>query len=177
MTEATNPAAVHHLPFFITAPGETDILLVAMFLFLVAAVLFVGNLYFQLHSLPERMAHRMNHTQMQVVAVLCLLALFTHNHVFWVAALLLALVQLPDFSTPITSIAQSLDKLAGGSEPFPPATARPINQDPSLHGVNDTRARPSAEKTARQKPAKASLARPARNGIAKGHEKSPDEKS
>jgi hypothetical protein len=164
MTEVPNSAAPHHLPFFITAPEQTDVLLVAMLIFLLAAVLFIGNLYFQLHSLPERMAHRVNHVQMQVVAVLCLLALFTHNHVFWVAALLLALVQLPDFSTPVNSIAQSLEKMAGGSKPFPPQppVARPIDEDPSLHGVSVARARlSSAEKTphsARQKPAKTSPA-------------------
>jgi hypothetical protein len=112
---ATHPAAPHHLPFFITPPGETDVLLVAMTIFLVAVVVLIGNLYFQLHSLPERVAHRGHHVQMQLVAVLCLLALFTHNHVFWIAALLLAMVHLPDFTTPINSIAQSLEKMVGGS--------------------------------------------------------------
>jgi hypothetical protein len=115
---ATHPAAPHHLPFFITPPGETDVLLVAMTIFLVVVVVLIGNLYFQLHSLPERVAHRGHHVQMQLVAVLCLLALFTHNHVFWIAALLLAMVHLPDFTTPINSIAQSLRRMAGG-----PATA------------------------------------------------------
>ena len=43
--------------------------------------------------------------------VLALLALFTHNNVFWVAALILALLKLPDFLTPINSIAESLKKL------------------------------------------------------------------
>jgi hypothetical protein len=66
------------------------------------------------------MAHRTNKVQLQFVAVLALLALFTHNHVFWIAALLLALVELPDFSTPMTSMALSLEKLSGrdkASEP------------------------------------------------------------
>jgi hypothetical protein len=52
---------------------------------------------------------------MQLVAVLCLLALFTHNHVYWIAALLLAMVHLPDFTTPINSIAQSLQTMVRGS--------------------------------------------------------------
>ena len=47
------------------------------------------------------------------MAVLGLLALFTHNHIFWIAALLLAMVQFPDFSTPIYSIADSLSRMAG----------------------------------------------------------------
>ena len=30
MAELLNPAAPHHLPAFITAPGETDVLMVVM---------------------------------------------------------------------------------------------------------------------------------------------------
>ena len=44
--------------------------------------------------------------------VLALLALFTHNNVIWVAALIMALLKLPDFLTPINSISESLTKLA-----------------------------------------------------------------
>jgi hypothetical protein len=112
-----HPAAAEHHPFFITPPGETDVLLVAVGIFLLMAVIGVGVLYFKLHSLPEQMAHRGQKLQFEIVAVLALLALFTHNHVFWVAALLLALVPLPDFSTPLTSMAQSLRKIAGSDEP------------------------------------------------------------
>jgi len=43
---------------FITAPGETDVLMVVIGIFLVVVVLAVGNLYLQLHTLPERMAHK-----------------------------------------------------------------------------------------------------------------------
>ena len=49
--------------------------------------------------------------------MLALLALFTHNHLFWIAALLLALVQFPDFSSPLASMARSLEKLAGRAPP------------------------------------------------------------
>ena len=117
MTDSINPAAPHHLAWFITAPGQTDVLFNVTIVFLIVVVLAVGNFYFQLHALPEQMAHKSaNKVQMQLVAVLALLALFTHNNVLWVAALLLALVRLPDFSTPIFSMARSLDKLAGGDE-------------------------------------------------------------
>jgi hypothetical protein len=51
------------------------------------------------------------------VGVLALLALFTHNHIFWIAALLLALVQFPNFSAPLASMAQSLEKIAGRPSP------------------------------------------------------------
>jgi hypothetical protein len=110
---AINPAAPHHLPAFITAPGGSDWLMTVMFVFMIVAIVSVGLIYLKLHALPEHMAHRTNKVQLQVVAVLALLALFTHNHIFWIAALLLALVELPDFSTPMNSIALSLEKLSG----------------------------------------------------------------
>lgn len=58
MAQSLHPAATHHLPAFITAPGETDVLMVVMALFLVLAVLGFGNLFLRLHTLPERMAHK-----------------------------------------------------------------------------------------------------------------------
>jgi hypothetical protein len=112
--EATQPTAVEHVPPFITAPGQTDVLFVVTVVLLIAIVLLIGNLYFRLHALPEHVAHRTNRVQMEIVAVLALLALFTHNHLYWIAALLLAFVHLPDFSTPINSMSQSLEKLARG---------------------------------------------------------------
>jgi hypothetical protein len=117
MAEAVHPAAPHHLPFFITAPGETDILFNVMAVFIVLMILMVGILYFRLHALPEHIAHRTHKVQLEFVAVLCLLALFTHNHLFWIVALLLALVRIPDFSTPLAGIADSLAKMASRRRP------------------------------------------------------------
>ena len=113
MTETLHPAAPHHLPAFITAPGETDVLMVVMAVFLVLAVLAVGLLFLRLHTLPERMAHRSHKLQFEIVAVLGLLALFTHQHIFWVAGLILALIDIPDFGNPLRRIAGSLEKIAG----------------------------------------------------------------
>ena len=114
MDQAINPlAADHHLPWFITSPGQSDTLLIVMAVFLLVIFIVIGNLYFQLHALPEKWAHHTSPVQIQIVAVLGLLALFTHNHIFWIAALLLALVQFPDFSTPIYSMAESLGRIAG----------------------------------------------------------------
>lgn len=113
MTSAVHPAAPHYLPVFVTAPGESDVLMVAMAVVLVAAVLGVGNLFLRLHTLPERMAHKSQKLQFEVVAVLGLLALFTHQHVFWVAGLLLAMIDLPDFGTPLRRIAGSVESMAG----------------------------------------------------------------
>lgn len=114
-----NPAAPHHLPPFITLPGESDWLMTVMLVFLLVSVVSVGLVYLKLHALPEHMAHRTNKVQLQVVAVLALLALFTHNSVFWIAALLLALVELPNFSTPLNSIALSLERMSGRDKEGP----------------------------------------------------------
>lgn len=86
--------------------------MVGVAVLLIVAVLAVGNLFFLLHSLPERMAHKSRKLQSEIVAVLCLLSLFTSVHLFWVIGLLLALVDLPDFRTPLAKIAGSLEKLA-----------------------------------------------------------------
>ena len=122
MAEPLHPVAIEHLPPFVTAPGETDGLFVAMAIFVVLAVIGIGVFYFKLHALPEQMAHRGQKVQFQIVAVLGLLALFTHNHAFWIAGLLLALIPLPDFTTPLSSIAGSLERIAGstGSAAAPP---------------------------------------------------------
>src|SRR5215831_15740366 len=72
----------HHLPFYLAKPGEPDVLMIVMGIFLIAAVLGVGNLYLHLHSLPERMAHKSQKLQFEIVAVLGLLALFTHSTCF-----------------------------------------------------------------------------------------------
>jgi hypothetical protein len=114
---ALNPAATDHLPFFITAPGQTDGLFSAMVVFLIVVVFAVGLLYLRLHALPEHLAHGASKIQLQLVGALALLALFTHNHIFWIAALLLALVKFPNFSAPLASMAQSLEKIAGSTPP------------------------------------------------------------
>lgn len=86
--------------------------MVVMGVFLVVIVIWVGTLYLRLHSLPERMAHKSEKLQFEIVAILGLLALFTHIHLFWVAALLLAMIDIPDFGTPLRSIAGSVEKIA-----------------------------------------------------------------
>src|ERR1700716_2066316 len=113
VSETLHPSAPHDLPGFITAPGDTDILMVVVGIILLGSVLMVGNLYLHLHTLPERMAHKSRKLQFEIVAVLGLLALFTHIHLFWVIGLFLALIDLPDFITPLRRIAGSVDKLAG----------------------------------------------------------------
>ncbi|MDN4999328.1 hypothetical protein ACFQZO_00355 [Bradyrhizobium sp. GCM10027634] len=125
MSEQLHPMAPHHLPFYITSPGETDSLMIVTGIILVVAVFAVGLLYWHLHSLPERMAHKTQKLQFEIVAVLGLIALFTHEHLYWIAALVLALIELPDFGTPIRSIAESVEKIADG---VPPKSADELSQ-------------------------------------------------
>jgi hypothetical protein len=105
-----HPMGPHHLPFYLAPGSGTDVLMVVMGIFLVAALIWVGTLYLRLHSLPERMAHKSEKLQFEIVAILGLLALFTHIHLFWVAGLLLAMIDIPDFGTPLRSIAGSVEK-------------------------------------------------------------------
>jgi hypothetical protein len=124
MSSDIHPVATHHLPAFITAPGETDILFNVVMVFLLVVFVAIILLYFRLHALPEHIAHRGEKIQYQLVAVLALISLFTHNHIFWIAGLLLALVSVPDFTTPLISMSDSLAKMAAG-KPAPP-TLEPV---------------------------------------------------
>src|ERR1700761_7582541 len=123
----------HHLPFYIAKPGETDVLMILMGVFLVLAVLGIGNIYLRLHSLPERMAHKGQKLQFEIVAVLGLLSLFTH--IFWIAGLLLALVDLPDFTTPLSSIAGSVERIADNETP---PTESPVDETEVAQAVERT---------------------------------------
>jgi hypothetical protein len=116
----THAAASPHMPWFLAAPGEADTLFVITTIVVVATVLGLGVLFFRLHSLPERMGHKK--LQFEIVAVLGLLSLFTHVHAFWVAGLLLALIDLPDFQTPLKRIASSLERRSGDQVEVEPAS-------------------------------------------------------
>jgi hypothetical protein len=128
MAESMHPAATHHLPSFVTPPGETDVLMVVMGVILGLSVLMFGVLFFRLHALPEQIAHKSHKMQFELVAVLGLISLFTHMHIFWIVGLLLAMIDLPDFGTPLNRIAGSAEKIAGlrageGASPSAEATA------------------------------------------------------
>jgi len=140
MDAPLHPVASHHLPSFITPPGETDILMVITAIILAGSVLTFGIVFFRLHSLPERMAHGSHKLQLEIVAVLCLLALLTHIHAFWVAALLLALIDLPDFPGWLGRIAGAVERIAGlkpgdGTAAAPPqeTRSRPAKQREPTH--------------------------------------------
>lgn len=113
LADQLHAAAVEHMPPFITAPGETDVLMVVTAIFLGVCVVAFGILYFRLHALPEHIAHKGQKVQFEIVAVLGLIALFTHMHIFWIAALLLAFIDLPDFGNFLARIAGSVERIAG----------------------------------------------------------------
>ena len=124
-TPALNPLAPEHIPKYVVTADGGDYLMIVMLVFTLALILGIGLLYLTLHALPEKLGHHTNHSQMQVIGILALLALFTHNNAFWVVALLVAAFRPPDFITPITSIAASLSRLSS----FPEAPGKQTNPD------------------------------------------------
>ncbi|URK17826.1 hypothetical protein M9H61_20110 [Thalassospira sp. GO-4] len=152
MENSLREAAIAHAPFFVTAPGDTDALFVGVVWFVILAVFLIGAFYLNIHALPERLAHHANHTQIQLIGVLTLLALFTHNNVFWAAALVLAVIRFPDFISPIQAIANALMAMAqakgatispGGAAQNPsssPSGAPAPNPSPATaHGTTDVK--------------------------------------
>lgn len=110
MAQSQHPAASEHLPWFVTAPGQIDVLMVLMAAFLVIFVFTLGIIYLRLHALPDHLAH--HKVQFQIVCVLGLIAMFTHMNIFWIAGLLLAIVDIPDFMTPLRRVAGSIERMA-----------------------------------------------------------------
>jgi hypothetical protein len=113
VTASPNPIATTHMPFFITAPGESDVLFNATLVLVVACIILTGVVFLTIHSLPERMAHKSKKILLDLIALLCLLALLTHEHLFWFAAIVLAFIDIPDFLTPVNRIAKSVETMAG----------------------------------------------------------------
>lgn len=136
-TESMNPLAPHVLPWFITAPGGTDVLYIITTLVVIAMVVLLGVGFFWLHSLPERMGHRK--LQFEVVAVLGLISLFTHMHIFWIIGLVLAMIDLPDFIGPQRRIARAVERIAG----IPSEPEQGDSMDAAAHGNSTTPERPA----------------------------------
>ena len=128
MSDKLHTLASHDLPFFITAPGETDVLFNITLWFVVACIILTGVIFFTIHSLPERMAHKSKKILLDLIALLCLLALLTHEHLFWFIAIVLAFIDIPDFLTPVNRIAKSVESMAGqdaGEKPADVSTSIP----------------------------------------------------
>jgi len=121
MTTADHPLATGHLPWFITGPAGTDVLYTITTVIVVLATVLLGVFFFWLHSLPERMGHKK--LQFEIVAVLGLISLFTHMHIFWIIGLLLAVIDLPDVVNPLRRIARATEEMAGLAEAAGPAAS------------------------------------------------------
>ena len=129
MPESLHPVAVEHLPWFVTAPGETDTLMVVTAMILGLSAVGFGIVFLRLHTLPERVAHKGQKIQFEIVAILGLLALFTHMHIFWVIGLLLAFIDIPDLAGFLGRIAGSVERMAGLK---PGAGAIGVPEDPAM---------------------------------------------
>ncbi|WP_336509489.1 hypothetical protein [Ruegeria lacuscaerulensis] len=123
-TADLHPMATGHIPSYVTQADGSDFLLTFMFVFTVLVIVLIGVGYFTLHSIPEKIAHESNHPQFQLVGILALLALFTHNGLFWVAAILVAGFQFPDVAAPLRAIADAIRSL-GPQRPEETASAPP----------------------------------------------------
>jgi hypothetical protein len=162
MTATPNPIATHHLPFFITEPGQTDVLFHIVGWFVLGSVVGLGVIFFTIHTLPERMAHRTKKVQLDIVAILGLIALFTNEHIYWIAALILAFIDLPDFLTPIMRIASAAEKIAGEDDVEASVAARA-----SLSKTESAEADHGAAKAAPGKPEPGEAPRQVQKGPAR----------
>ncbi len=131
-----HPMATGHIPSYITQADGSDFLFTFMLVFTVGVVVLIGVAYFTLHSIPEKMAHESNHPQFQLVGILALLALFTHNGIFWIAAVLVAGFQFPDFAAPLRAIADAIRSLAPGQggDPAPEPDSAPEPDEAAAQG-------------------------------------------
>ena len=147
MDETPVAVAWEHLPFYITGPGETDILFGAVAVSLVAILAGFGALYFTIQAIPDRMVEGAGKAQMQVVGLLGLISLFTMNNAYWIAAILLAAVRIPDIVTPLKEIARSRAVVE------PPPTARELPEPeipPNDAPPSEAEAKSESEEEAQQ---------------------------
>ena len=79
-----------------------------------------------------------------ILILVSLLSLFTHNHLYWVIGLFLAMIDLPDFGTPLRRIAGSVEKMAG-VPPEQDPTEPPVGDDAHTASTDEAKARQIAE--------------------------------
>ena len=114
MIEPTTKVVHDNLPFYITGPGESDILFTAVTISLIVIVVGFGALYFTIQAIPDRIVKGTSKSQMQLVGLLGLFSLFTMNNLYWIAAILLAAIRIPNLMEPLTDISRSLRSLIDG---------------------------------------------------------------
>nr|WP_171210299.1 MULTISPECIES: hypothetical protein [unclassified Ruegeria] len=129
--------ATGHIPSYVTQADGSDFLFTFMLVFTVIVIVLIGVAYFTLHAIPEKLAHKSNHPQFQLVGILALLALFTHNGLFWVAAILVAGFQFPDFAAPLRGIADAIRSLGPQRKSDPVIEEPPVDPTPSAAAAQE----------------------------------------
>ena len=122
MSTPSAAEGITHLPWFITPPGNVDVLFVVTTIVLLVGIMMIGVLFFWLHHLPEHIGHKK--LQFEIVAVLGLISMVTHIQIFWIIGLLLALIDFPDLLSPLRRIAISTEKMADIVQAPDDSTAR-----------------------------------------------------
>jgi hypothetical protein len=101
-----------HLPWFITEPGQTDWLMLFTAIFLLVFVATVGVLMMRLLYLPLMMASQEQKVQYEIVGVPCILAMFSPGNFLWIAAVLVASIEFPDFTPLFDRIADAIQRIS-----------------------------------------------------------------
>src|SRR5215472_944795 len=83
----------------ITEPGQTDWLMIFTGIFLLCFAALVGVLMMRLLYLPLTMVPQEQKAPYEVVGTLCPLAMFAPGNFLWIAALLVAMMDIPDPTT------------------------------------------------------------------------------
>ncbi|WP_371731881.1 hypothetical protein [Ruegeria sp. HKCCA6707] len=136
-TADLHPMSTGHIPSYVTQADGSDFLFTFMLVFTVIVIVLIGVAYFTLHAIPEKLAHKSNHPQFQLVGILALLALFTHNGLFWVAAILVAGFQFPDFAAPLRGIADAIRSLGPQRKSDPVIEEPPVDPTPSAAAAQE----------------------------------------
>ena len=135
-SEAIISASQDYLPWYVTGPGGTDVLFGLVALALVLIVIGFGALYFTIQSIPDRLVKGTSKTQMQIVGLLGLVSLFTMNNLYWVAALLLAAVRLPDLVSLFKSQARSQKRMSSSLRQMePPGETNIVAEPANAHAI------------------------------------------
>ena len=150
MTKTSPLVNPEYLPFYITSPVETDVLLGAVAFTLVAVLIGFGALYFTIQNIPDRLVEGTSKAQMQIVGLLGLISLFSMNNLYWVIALLVAAVRIPDVVTMFKSQARSQKRMSMSLKTMEPEAAEPPpkpEQAPAAETVSEASTETQREET------------------------------
>ena len=112
MIETPHRVPPAHLPWFITEPGQTDWLMIFTGIFLLCFVALVAVLMLRLLYLPLTMVPQEQKAQYEVVGTLCLLAMFAPGNFLWIAALLVAMMDIPDPTRAFNRMADAMRRVS-----------------------------------------------------------------